>query len=348
MSLGPLMIDLKGATIDAEEREWLQAPAVGGVVLFARNFADREQLEQLVADIHGVRSPPLLVTVDQEGGRVQRFRAPFTELPAPRQLGRLYDKDPEAALAAAKAFGWLMAAELRAVDIDMSFAPVVDLDRGLAKVIGDRAMYPEAEVVSRLAQRFAQGAQQAGMAITAKHFPTHAGVKSDSHTETAVDRREFADLFDDLQPYRRLIGSGLLHAVMVAHVSFPKVDPLPAGFSSWWIESQLRGELGFSGAVVSDDLSMAGASVAGAVPERVRLSLEAGADLALVCNAPHEVPGVIDALSGYVDPPAQLRLMRLRGRQRMTWDALRESHEWRKARQALAQLAARPELELEG
>ena len=194
VSLGPLMIDLRGTAIADDEREWLKSPLVGGVILFTRNFASLEQLERLVGDIHAIRQPPLLVTVDHEGGRVQRFREPFFRLPPMRQLGHLYDEDPDKALKTAGAFGWLMAAELRAVGIDMSFAPCVDRDLGLADVIGDRALHDDARVVAALAKRFAAGAKRAGMAITAKHFPTHAGARSDSHTEFAVDRRPLDEL----------------------------------------------------------------------------------------------------------------------------------------------------------
>jgi len=347
VSLGPLMIDLRGKTLAADEREWLQSPLVGGVILFTRNFANVEQLAQLVAEIHAVRQPPLLVTVDQEGGRVQRFREPFARLPPLRTLGRLYDEERELALKVAGACGWLMAAELRAVGVDLSFAPCVDLDRGLSKVIGDRALHPEAAVVATLARRFAAGAKKAGMPITAKHFPTHAGAHSDSHTEFAVDSRALADLDDDLKPYRDLIANGL-PAVMVAHVSFPAVDARPASMSSWWIGEYLRGELGFKGAVISDDLSMTGAAVVGSAAERVRLALEAGCDLVLLCNAPEQVPGVLDALKGYVNPAAQVRLTRLHGRGDTNWENLHASADWQKANALVASLAARPKLTLEG
>jgi beta-N-acetylhexosaminidase len=253
------MISLRGTSLAADERKWLAEPVVGGVILFARNFESLNQLRALVDDIHSIRNPALLVTVDQEGGRVQRFGAPFTVLPPARSLGHLYDADPEAALEAARGLGWLIAAELRAIKIDMSFAPVVDLDRGLATVIGDRALHGSAEAVAKLALQFNEGAQKAGMAITAKHFPTHAGATSDSHTDIATDRREYADLFEDLRPYKALIAAGL-QAVMVAHVIFPALDPLPASLSRWWITRQLRAELGFHGAIVSDDVSMAGAA----------------------------------------------------------------------------------------
>ncbi len=346
MSLGPLMIDLRGKTLAADEREWLASPLVGGVILFTRNFESVEQLTRLAAEIHTVRQPPLLVTVDQEGGRVQRFREPFFRLPPLRELGRLYDEARELALKTAGAFGWLMAAELRAVGVDMSFTPCVDLDRGFAKVIGDRALHLDAAVVAALARRLAAGTKKAGMTITAKHFPTHAGAHSDSHTELAVDKRELEDLDDDLTPYRDLIANGL-RAVMVAHVSFPAVDSRPASLSSRWI-GYLRGELEFKGAVISDDLSMAGASVAASAPERVQLALEAGCDLVLLCNAPEQVPGVLDSLQGYVNPAAQLRLTRLHGRGGFDWETLHASADGQKASALVAALPARPTLTLEG
>ena len=341
------MIDLRGTALAPDEREWLASPLVGGVILFTRNYASRPELERLVAEIHAVREPPLLVAVDHEGGRVQRFRDGFFRLPPLRTLGRLYDENPGAGLDTAAAFGWLMAAELRAVGIDLSFTPVVDLDLGLASVIGDRALHSSSEAVAALARRFAAGAKRAGMAITAKHFPTHAGARSDSHTEIAVDRRELADLADDLAPYRELIRGGL-QAVMMAHVSFPAVDPRPASFSKWWINDQLRGELEFKGVVISDDVSMLGAAVIGNVEQRVQAALDAGCDLVLLCNAPQEVPRVLAALHGYVNPTAQLRLTRLHGGAGESWDALQASAEWRKACAALEPLCARPELQLEG
>lgn len=347
MSLGPLMIDLRAAQLADDEREWLKSPLVGGVILFRRNFESIEQLRGLVAEIHAIRQPPLLVTVDQEGGRVQRFREPYFRLPPFRALGRLYDEERELALRTAGAFGFLMAAELRSVGVDMSFAPCVDLDRGLAEVIGDRALHPQAAAVSTLARRFAAGAKKAGMPITAKHFPTHAGAHSDSHTEFAIDNRELADLDEDLKPYRDLIANGL-EAVMVTHVSFPAIDSRPASLSSWWIGEYLRGELGFKGAAISDDLSMVGASSVGSVATRVQRALEAGCDLVLVCNAPEQVPEVLDSLKGYANPSAQLRLTRLHGRGGHDWESLHASAEWQKASALVAALRARPTLTLEG
>ena len=337
-SLGPLMIDLKGTGIDAEEREWLRAPAVGGVILFTRNFTDLGQLGRLVGEIHSARNPPLLVAVDHEGGRVQRFRRPFTELPPMRALGHLHDRDPDEALRAANAFGWLMAAELRALDIDLSFTPVIDLDLRMAEVIGNRALHPEAEVVSILSAEFCAGANSAGMAVTAKHFPTHAGARADSHTALAVDDRDLEGLTDDLGPYRHLIAEDL-ESVMVGHVIFPTVDPLPASLSSFWMREQLRDRLGFGGAVLSDDMSMAGADVGSECRQRILASLRAGCDMVLLCNAPEEIPGAIEVLGDYRNPASGPRLARLRGGARTTWKTLRESEQWRAARGLLDALA---------
>lgn len=341
------MIDIQGTALSAAEEDWLSQPAVGGVVLFARNFENLQQLQSLIGSIRAVRSPGLLIAVDQEGGRVQRFKAPFSVLPPMRMLGHHYDEHPARALSIAKEFGWLMAAELRAVDIDLSFAPVVDIDRGLSEVIGDRALHTEVDVVSQLACEFAAGAKQAGMAVIAKHFPTHAGAIADSHTQLAVDAREYSALLDDLEPYRRLISSGL-PGVMAAHVSFPQMDPSPASFSSWWLKGQLRTELGFKGAIISDDLAMAGAAVAKSCAGRAVRAMEAGCDMVLLCNRPDDIPETIERLNSRLNPSGQLHLVRLRGQGRQRWQELQNSPRWREARAALELLDATPTLTLEG
>ncbi len=338
MPLGPLMIDLKGPGLDAEERSWLQSSAVGGVILFTRNFRTLAQLGELVGEIHSARNPSLLVAVDHEGGRVQRFRGPFTELPPMRVLGQLYDRNPEQSLAAARAFGWLMAAELRALNVNLSFAPVVDLDLGMAEVIGDRALHSSAAVVCALSAEFSAGARAAGMVVTAKHFPTHAGARADSHTALAADDRDLSQLDDDLVPYRHLITAGL-RSVMVGHVTFPAVDPLPASLSPFWIRAQLRDRLGFEGAVLSDDMSMAGADVGWDCRERIVRSLAAGCDMVLLCNSPGEIPAAVEALANYGDRTSQRRLLKLRGGARTSWNKLRESERWRDARGLLDALA---------
>lgn len=347
MALGPLMISLRGPALERDEREWLESPLVGGVILFTRNFESLDQLRGLVDEIHGIRHPPLLVAVDHEGGRVQRFGAPFKAMPPARALGHVYDRDPEAGVAGAHAVGWLLAAELRAVDIDLAFAPVVDLDLGLSEVIGDRALHADADAVTRLARALVDGMDEAGMVATAKHFPTHAGALADSHTEHARDGRDLDELEADLRPYRALIRAGL-HSVMLAHVSYPALDPRPASLSPWWIGEQLRGELGFAGSVISDDMSMAGAAFGGDMPARVRAALDAGCDLVLLCNASDEIPAVLGALEGYDDPAAQLRLMRLRGFGHRDWDELHAAADYERRRRVVDAIDVRPALELEG
>src|SRR6185312_5596470 len=255
MSLGPLMMDLEGTSITAEERELMAHPLVGGVILFTRNYVDPEQLTELVAGIHAVRSPPLIVAVDQEGGRVQRFQKCFTRLPPARLIGHAFDQDSKGGLELARRTGWLMAAELRAHGVDISFAPVVDLDYGVNDAIGTRAFHKRADAVSQLSLAYMLGMREAGMAATAKHFPGHGAVVADSHFTLPVDRRPLPDLTPDLTPYRRLIANRLA-AVMVAHVLFPDVDSTPASLSNRWIRDVLRGELGFQGVVFADDLSM--------------------------------------------------------------------------------------------
>jgi beta-N-acetylhexosaminidase len=348
MSLGPLMIDLAGTAVSAEERELLRHPLIGGVILFTRNYSDPQQLGALVADIHAARSPPLIVAVDQEGGRIQRFRAGFSALPSPRRIGHGFDLDPEAAIALARATGWLMAAELRAHGIDISFAPCVDLDLGVSEVIGDRAFHAAPAAVAQLALAWMRGMREAGMAATAKHFPGHGAVVADSHMTLPVDRRPLPDLAPDLTPYRRLIPNGL-PAVMAAHVLYPAVDSAPASLSRRWIRDVLRGELRFQGVVFTDDLSMGGAAAAyGDILGRARQALDAGCDMVPVCN---NRAGVIELLQGLEiepQPASSLRLVRLHGRSGApARAALEASPQWTRARELLARSAAAPPLTLD-
>jgi beta-N-acetylhexosaminidase len=345
MTLGPLLIDVQGTSLTVEDRDLLAHPLVGGCILFTRNFADIEQLERLVADIRAVRTPPLLVTIDHEGGRVQRFRKDFTVLPAMRTMGREYDLDQAAGRRLARQCGWLLAAELRAVAIDLSFAPVVDLDYGVSSVIGDRAFHRDPRVVAELAIAFMNGMREAGMASTVKHFPGHGAVVPDSHVAMPVDRRPLADMDDDLYPYLRLIDNGVA-SVMAAHVVYADVDPLPAGFSKKWLQDELRGRLRFGGAIFSDDLSMAGASVVGDMPERVRAALAAGCDMVPVCNNRQGVLQVIDSVRQSADPLSQLRLARLRGEAAIDRLALRASADWQACEQAIRGSLEPPDLRL--
>lgn len=345
MTLGPLMIDLEGTVLQPEEREMLAHPSVGSVILFSRNYAEPEQLTRLVADIHAVRSPALIVGVDHEGGRVQRFRAGFSKLPPLRRIGHEHDADPQAGAALARELGWLMAAELRAHGVDLSFAPCVDLDYGVSEVIGDRALHADPAVVGALAVAYQAGMRSAGMSATAKHFPGHGAVVADSHHALPVDRRRLVDLDADIAPYRLLIANGLA-GVMVAHVLYPEVDSVPASASARWIRGILREELRFQGVVFADDLSMVGAAAVGGIVERAERALDAGCDVLPVCNHRPSAIAVIEGLKAAPDPVAALRRVRLRGRPQQDIEALRASDRWRMAQQALERCTAPPDLRL--
>jgi beta-N-acetylhexosaminidase len=346
MTLGPLMIDLVGPTVLPEERDMLAHPLVGGVILFTRNYESPEQLLQLTRDIHAARSPPLLIAVDHEGGRVQRFRTGFSRLPPARRLGQLFDTDRAAGLSAARSMGWLMAAELRAHGVDLSFAPTVDLDYGLNEAIGDRALHPTAEVTAQLAVAYMMGMREAGMAATAKHFPGHGAVLADSHFVLPVDRRELADLDQDLAPYRLLIRNGL-PGVMVAHILLPAEDSAaPASLSARWIRGVLRTDLNFQGAIFTDDLSMHAVAVGSSIVERCQRALAAGCDMLLVCNDPASRSQALAGLTVNPDPASQLRLVRMRGSERLSPTQLRDSQAWSSAQQLLTRLAAAPALSL--
>jgi beta-N-acetylhexosaminidase len=292
------MLDVAGKELTAEDRELLRHPLVGGVILFSRNYDSREQLSRLTGEIHALRQPPLLIAVDHEGGRVQRFREGFTRLPAMRVLGNLWDKDKdrEVAKQAARAVGFVLAAELRACGVDLSFTPVLDLDYGLSTVIGDRALHRKPEAVARLAEALIEGLALAGMSGIGKHFPGHGHVAADSHVAIPVDDRSIVELAGaDLVPYA-LMGHKL-GGVMPAHVIYEEVDrDKPAGFSSYWLQQVLRGELRFEGAIFSDDLSMEGAKVAGGIVPRARAAWEAGCDVVLVCN---DRPAALELVAGW-------------------------------------------------
>lgn len=346
MSLGPVMVDLAGTALGSEERRLLMHPQVGGVILFTRNFQDIAELEELIAEVRALREPHLLIAVDQEGGRVQRFREPFTRLPPMRSLGRVFDQDPAAARELASSLGWLMAAELRAVGVDLSFTPVLDLVHGVSGVIGDRAFHRNPEVVADLAHHLMVGMRRAGMAAVGKHFPGHGGVSEDSHLELPVDARPGTQIrSDDIVAFERMIHFGM-PGVMIAHVVYQEVDPAPAGYSAYWVQHVLRDELGFTGAVFSDDLSMAAAARLGEYPSRARAALDAGCDMVLVCNHPEAAREVVESLEGYENPIAQVRLARLHGRKGVSWEALHASRAWRDAREAVASIGDSPGLEL--
>ena len=343
MTLGPLMVDVAGPELTAEDRDVLAHPLVGSVILFTRNYAEPEQLRRLVAQIHAVRNPRLLVAVDQEGGRVQRFRAGFTTLPPLRLIGHQFDLNRGAGLELARQHGWLMAAELLSCGLDISFAPCVDLDYGLSEVIGDRAFHNRGEAVGELAVAYMHGMRDAGMAATAKHFPGHGAVVADSHLALPVDRREYNDLTEELTPYRRLIANGL-PAVMVAHILFPGIDDKPASLSRRWIAEVLRGELRFNGAVFADDLSMAGAASYGDIVVRAAQALAAGCDVLPVCNSRSSVLRLLASLQAAPDPASHLRQARLRAHAHPERAELLASSHWRLCREALEQCAQPPPL----
>jgi beta-N-acetylhexosaminidase len=325
------MLDIAGPVLGAADRERLRHPLVGGVILFTRNYESPEQLTHLVAEIHGLREPRLLVAVDHEGGRVQRFRTGFTVLPAARRFGEIYDGNPKRALRLAESAGWLMAAELRAVHIDFSFAPVLDVDRGISEVIGDRAFHSNPEAVADLAHAFVRGMHQAGMSAVGKHFPGHGGCHADSHLALPSDARTLTDIeTEDLAPFERLVHVGL-EGIMSAHVVYPRIDPEPAGYSRFWLKQILRGRLGFQGAVFSDDLSMEGAKGAGGPVARAQAALAAGCDMVLICNDPAGAEELLDGLGAHFDPASALRLVRLHGRHAVARPELAADPHWREA-----------------
>ena len=339
MSLGPVMLDLQGLELLPEERERLRHPLVGGVILFSRNYFSPPQVEALVREIHALRTPQLLVAVDHEGGRVQRFRDGFTALPPIRGLGHIHDENPRRAMRLAETSGWLMATELRAIGVDFSFAPVLDLDRGISGVIGDRAFHSHPETVAELAHAYMRGMHRAGMAATGKHFPGHGAVAADSHLALPLDERKLVDIqAEDMLPFERMIHYGL-EGIMPAHVVFPRVDVLPAGFSSTWLRKILREQLGFQGVIFSDDLSMEGAKVAGDVVTRAKMALSAGCDMALVCNDVQAADQVLDGLGEHDDPVSHLRLVRMHGRETPTRTALAQDESYRDAVRAVTGIA---------
>jgi beta-N-acetylhexosaminidase len=345
MSLGPLMVDIAGTELSAEDARVLAHPLVGSVLLFSRNYKNPAQVTALTAAIRALRTPHLLIGVDHEGGRVQRFREGFTRLPAMRLLGRLYDEDRRDALALTQSVGWLMASELRAVGVDFSFAPCVDLDYGVSEIIGDRAYHSDPDTVAALASATLIGMREAGMPAIAKHFPGHGAVVADSHVALPVDRREFADLEPDIRPYRPLIDNNLA-GVMAAHVVFPAVDALPASLSRRWITEVLRAELGFHGCVFADDLTMAGAAAFGDVVARAELALAAGCDVLPICNDRHSVELVLKALGAEVGSAAsQARLVRMRARGEAPVD-LHANRHWQETAARIANLSAIPPLVL--
>ncbi len=320
MSLGPIMLDVVGTQLDADDIRRIQHPLVGGVILFSRNFEDCKQLSSLTSSIRAARQN-ILIAVDHEGGRVQRFREGFTNIPPMRELGRLWDDNRKLANTLATEAGWVLAAELRAHSIDFSFTPILDMDYGDSLVIGDRAFHQDPQAINELAFYLMQGLKKGGMAAVGKHFPGHGFVVADSHVSIPVDEREFDQIAqNDMQPFRQMIDEGL-PAIMPAHVIYPKVDEKPAGFSERWLKKVLRERLGFNGVIFSDDLSMEGASVGGDVTERSLAALNAGCDMILLCNRPDLADELLEKLEWKMSALSITRLARMHGHQAETMSA---------------------------
>ncbi|MDP1774874.1 MAG: beta-N-acetylhexosaminidase [Methylobacter sp.] len=322
LPIGPIMLDVAGLTLAQDEKEKLNHPNTGAVILFSRNYQNPEQVTELINSIRAARNGNILIAVDQEGGRVQRFQQGFTRLPPAAS----YAQTPELAEPA----GWLMAAELLAVGVDFSFAPVLDIDCGVSEIIGNRSFSTDPTLATRLSSSFRKGMNEAGMAATGKHFPGHGAVALDSHLTLPVDDRDLDEIrAKDLLPFKQLIEEGL-EGIMPAHVVYPKVDPNPAGFSPFWIQQILRKELNFNGTVFSDDLSMEGAASVGGFPERARLAQLAGCDMILVCNNPTAAEQVLEVLPITQDPIREQRLNRMQGRPQLNREQLMQTEKWHK------------------
>lgn len=331
LTMGPLMLDLEGLVVHPSEVAKLKHPCTGGVILFSRNYDSPEQVTSLVTEIRSIRGAEFLIAVDQEGGRVQRFLDGFTRLPPACRYAEVDADGYLQSIKVAEASGWLMASELLSVGVDFSFAPVLDVDCGISSVIGDRSFSRDPEVVAQMASAFRKGMRRAGMAAIGKHFPGHGSVAADSHLDLPLDDRELSVILaGDVLPFKQLIDEGL-EGVMPAHVVYSAVDSKPAGFSEYWIKDVLRKQLGFHGAVFSDDLSMAGAEFAGGFVARAQLALRAGCDMVLVCNRPEQAEQLLDKLPSATTESTQRRLIKLRGRNQFSRAELLRSYEWREA-----------------
>ena len=335
MNIAPLMLDLESIELSAEERELLQHPLTGGVIFFTKNYESPEQLEELVKSVRAASKSPLLLCVDHEGGRVQRFHSEFTSLPAIDCLNEA--EDP---ISAAYSHAWLMAAEVRAMDIDFSFAPVLDVNFGVSEVIGDRAFHRDPKIITSLASAYIQGMREAGMASTGKHFPGHGAVVEDSHTDIPVDKRSREEIWhNDIIPFTELIKEGL-DAMMPAHVIYSEFDDKPAGFSSFWLQDVLRKEFNFDGVIFSDDLSMEGAAGMGSYPERAESAMDAGCDMILVCHDRQGAIEVIDHASRIKQTAESAqRLLRMKGKPFMNRSALLDNRKWSDAVEAVSRFA---------
>jgi len=338
------MCDLRGFGLEADERDMLCHPLVGGVILFTRNYESPEQIASLTKTIHELRQPHLLIAVDHEGGRVQRFREGFSRLPACILIGQCHSMKKAQTLA--EQAGWLMAAELLAVGVDLSFAPVLDVGGKISQVIGDRAFHVDPEQVSQLARAYMRGMKVAGMAAVGKHYPGHGSVAEDSHVAIPLDKRSFEDIkMHDLVPFERMIHAGL-PGLMPAHVIYSEIDNNPAGFSAIWLKQILRKQLEFQGTIFSDDISMAGAEIMGTYPERAEAALNAGCDMVLACNNQEGAISILDDAKISSSIELQSRLIRMHGHCDKTLDELRHTDLWQQRSEAVVHLEKEPELDL--
>lgn len=336
---GTLMLDIGGTELTSADRDLLLRGEVGGLIFFSRNFVSREQFLSLTASVRALR-PDLVLAIDQEGGRVQRLRDGYTALPAMQCLGDVYCRDQTKGAHLLHEVGWLMAAEVIASGLDMSFAPVLDIDRSHCAVISDRAFGDEATLVSQAARHFINGMHEAGMAATGKHFPGHGGVTADSHLQTPSDNRELASLRDrDLAPFVTLASQ--LEAIMPAHIVFPNIDIQAVGFSQFWLQNILRTDLAFNGLIFSDDLSMKGADVAGSYRQKAEAALLAGCDVILVCNNRPGALEVMDFLSSYNLPRRCKPIAAMKARCDWQWAALNNSSRRDALVEELGELLAR-------
>ncbi len=334
LPLGPAVLDPVGFALTQDDRRRLLHPATGGVILFAHNFQSCDQLAALTAEVRALRTPELFICVDHEGGRVQRFREGFTVLPPMRTVGVAWERDRDAGRRCAQALAYVAAAELAAHGVDFSFAPVLDLDYGASSIIGDRALHFDPNAVGALAAEIVRGFAAAGMQAVGKHFPGHGFAALDSHVGVPRDQRDVAIIMKkDVAPYRAAIQAGLA-GIMPAHVIYPKADAEPAGYSRYWLQEVLRGQLGFDGLIFSDDLSMEGASTAGGIPERAQAALAAGCDMVLLCQNPEGQERLLESLAStrFAAPQRAERMRHHGGRD------LRKSVAYREALLTLQQL----------
>lgn len=340
MSAGSVMVDVQGLELTEQDKDILQHPLVGGLILFARNYESTQQVSALTRHIRDICDDNFLIAVDQEGGRVQRFREEFSALPPLKVLGDLYAQDPELAGLFAFQHGWLMATEVQSVGVDFSFAPVLDIDCGISDVIGDRSFGNTPEVVTELGNHYIKGMRAAGMSSTGKHFPGHGAIKEDSHIACPIDNRPLDELLsNDIKPFADTMRYGL-DAVMPSHVIYPAIDERPAGFSSVWIQEILRERLGFEGVVFSDDLGMEGASFAGAYADRAAAALQAGCDMVLACNNRSGVENILDNLALSENTLSQNRLKQMRSKNLYQREAMQANAHWQEAVKTIEQLIA--------